>query len=187
MEIYLTRLKLEEILWRTFVLALDMNPESEAAQAAVRVAWPVDAEVGSNPAWERDENICFLRIFDNTTDPYANLLNVSHDFDLDAQTQTEVVKYTRVHGVNAIFYGPDAVDNAEVVRIRMQREDIRAFLRESSLYPIPGMGRPTRTPELFAGAWWDRCDAAYTFYEGCRREWRQDYLNDFTIGTTKEG
>ncbi len=172
-EVCLSREQLENALWHAVVVCLGMNPEDQAPQNAVRVSWPVYGKPGSNPGWTRGEDVCFIRLTENTSDPYAGLQDVTHEYDEASAQQREIVCYTRVHTCYLIFYGPNAFDHADRVRLAMHRSANLAFLREKNLYPVPGIGAPVRVPELFNSEWWDRADLSISLYEYVRREYNE--------------
>ena len=176
-EVILSREQLENAARSAVVACLGLDPASTAAQKAVRVSWPVAGKPGSSPGWTRDEDVCFLRLTESTSDPYGNLQDITHAYDSAEDRQREIVCYTRVHVCYLIFYGPHAFDHADSVRIGLFRSAVRAALRDKNLYPVPGVGAPVRAPELVNSEWWERADLTVTLYEYVRREYDEDYYD----------
>lgn len=171
-----TRTDLEDNVWNVVAHCLKIDPEAPASQSRIRISWPVDSESGGQPDWKRSEDVCFIRIVDDSSDQYGTLLDISHRYNSEEDSQTEVVDYTRVHTVFLVFYGPRSYDDAESVRIALFRETARRMLRTNGLYPVSGVKRATRIPELFNGAWWDRADLKFTMYENVRREYEEEFI-----------
>lgn len=175
------RSELEDNMWRVVAHCLRIDPEAPASQLRIRISWPVDSESGSQPDWKRTEDVCFIRITEDTSDQYGTLLDISHRYNSEENSQTEIVSYTRVHTVFLLFYGPKAFDDADSVRIGMFREEARRMMRKAGLFPVPGVKRPVRIPELFNGAWWDRSDLTFTLYEDVRREYPEEIIEQASI------
>lgn len=172
------RESLENTIWLAVAACLDLDPDAPETHERIRISWPVDSTGGSNPGWRRDDNVCFIRLAEDTSDPFGRLRDVGWEYDQERDDVTETVEYTRVHTLYLIFYGPRSFDDAERARVMLFREGPRRILRARRLYPMPHNRRVTRAPELDEGVWWDRSDVEITIYEGVRLESKLDYFNE---------
>lgn len=182
----LARTALVDNIWNVVAYCLRVDPESDEAQKRIRESWPIDSQSGSQPGWDRLQDVCFIRIAEDTATQYGTLLDISHQYDPEEDRQTEIVSYTRVYTVFLVFYGPKSFDEAEAVRIGLFREEARRMLRKVGLFPVPGVKRAIRVPELFDGGWWDRSDLTFTMYEHVRREYDEEFIEraSFEIPST---
>ncbi|GHU70625.1 hypothetical protein FACS1894184_16330 [Clostridia bacterium] len=173
-----TRESLENVFWLAVAACLNLDPDAQETQSRIRISWPVESENGSNPGWGRDEDICFMRITEDITDQFGRLRDAFWEHDAETDVMTEYIKFTRVHTLHLIFYGPHSFDDAERVRVWMFREGVRRILRTNRLFPIPHNQRPMRVPELEGGVWWDRSDIQLTINECVCLEYNWDYINE---------
>lgn len=172
----LTQKQLEDVLRIAVLMCLRLDPDSpsEAVQKRVRFSWP-NSETG-NSDWKREENVVFLRITPGS-DPYSLLRDVTYRYDRDTDKQIEEVSYYRHYSVNFIFYGPNASDDSDTVRIGLYRDSVRQFLKKHRIAPITGAREPIRVPELDeTGEWWERSDLFIEFYERVQREYESESI-----------
>jgi hypothetical protein len=156
--------QLEILMWEATVCCLGLDLHGESAAKRVRRGWPTYNASGSAPAWNWDENRCFIRVM-NGSDPYGQLQE-----NLLLENGRRVTVRTRPLEVLWICYGQSAWEDCETIRRRVLESDIKARLRASALYPLPHIAEPVRAPELFEGAWWERSDLRAQFYERIRIE-----------------
>ena len=173
-----TRESLENVVWMAVAACLNLDPDAAETQKRIRISWPVDSPGGSNPGWRADEDVCFIRLTEDTMDQFGRLRDSLWQYNEQEDNLTESIRFTRVHTLYLIFYGPHSFDNAERVRVWMFREGVRRILRINHLYPVPHNQRPMRVPELDGGVWWDRSDIAITLYEAVGLEYKWDYFEE---------
>ncbi len=158
----LTETQLEDLFWEATVLTLGLDPQAESSQSFVRRSWP-EADTG-NGSWQRDEDVIFLRVSPNM-DSYSSLFDTQYGDDPKTGEYQETVLYHRAFQVQWICYGPHACDNADLIRVGMQRQNVRGKLLKSEIAVIPNVTDPIRAPELdSAGQVWERCDLNIRFY-----------------------
>lgn len=164
----LTLIQLEDAMYQVTALCLGVDANAPDAQGRIRISWPTGAEGGSNPGWERDDDVCFLRIVPYR-DPYGALLDEQY-----IQADGALIKrtsYTRCYEVSWICYGPHALETADALRVGILDDPAREMLRTRyHLYPLPHIQDPIRADELDGGQWWQRCDLTARFYEAAVRE-----------------
>lgn len=177
----LTREELENVIWEALANCMGINPDSPQSQSRIRMSWPIMSESGSQPDWDRMDNVCFARLTENTAEQYGTLHDIAYAYEASLDIQNEVIGYTRVHSLHLLFYGPHSFDDADQVRVGIFREEPRRILRRKHLYPVAGPQRASRIPELYSGAWWDRSDLMLTIYEHVIREFGSDYYKEAPI------
>ena len=170
----LTQEQMEDILWRATVIVLGLDPDSkeESVQNRVRISWPED----ESTTWGRNENVVFFRIMP-TSDEFTVLKDITHVYDSQSDTLKERVEYHRRFTINWVCYGPDALNDADTIRIGINREPIRDMLSVHNIAFMPHIPDPVRLDELDqSGDWWRRYDLSADFYELASREYSEGYI-----------
>jgi len=167
--VYLT-LKQMEILFQALVLDIlgyektgSPADYSNAAYAAVRVAWPIYGA----PAWKVSEDVVFIHVTEED-EPINRQREVVYT-DSGLYTLDEEISYTRVLSLNLIFYGPTSFHNAQLVRDSVFRETYRRVLSQNKIFLIPDIVAPRRAPEPFQSQWWERTDLDLSFNEKIKK------------------
>lgn len=182
----MTKDALESFMFRITAQCLGIDPAAKELQSRIRISWPTDVESSSsNPGWERSDNVVFIR-FTRGVDPYVYQENTLY-MDNGKGEFVERVTSTIQHSVTWIFYGPNATDDALLVRAMLLRDSIREAFHEKNMYVIPRIEAPMRFDELFNGEWWHRCDLTANFYEGVVREFPAACIEQAPIISIKEG
>lgn len=167
--------ELERLFYHVTARCLDMNPESKKAQGRIRKSWPTNSRsAGSNPGWEREDDVVFLRI-ERGSDPYSIPQDTAYLTNECGKT-VERVKYTVSHKVTWIFYGPHATEDSDTVRLMLLRDNIQNLLRAKRIFIIYDILDPIRMDELDGGQWWHRCDFTAHFYEGAIRDFPAEII-----------
>lgn len=168
--------ELEEVFWSITMLMLGLDPESEDEKeiSKVRTSWPTDGA----PAWEIDEDICFLSIT-----PRDDLINRQRNIRHEeaGENLKRITEYTKVINCSYILYGPNSYDNAEFLQHALFLPEYKEIFNKSYLYLIPDVPAPIRAPEFFNGQWWERSDFEASFNLYVRREQIVDYIEDIEI------
>ena len=136
---------------------------SNAAYAAVRVAWPIYGA----PAWKVSEDVVFIHVTEED-EPINRQREVVYT-DSGLYTLDEEISYTRVLSLNLIFYGPTSFHNAQLVRDSVFRETYRRVLSQNKIFLIPDIVAPRRAPEPFQSQWWERTDLDLSFNEKIKK------------------
>ena len=179
----MTQRQLEDVVWMATVMALGLNPASDATQSAVRISWPLTEE--NSPNWLRTENVVFIR-FEPYSDDYSALWETSHADSNDGFK--EAVSNHESYEVLWLCYGPDSLEQAQKLRYGLGREDIRAYLNALSVAFWPHIQMPTHVPEQDrTGAWWERYDVRAPMYCKQVRQYSEGYIDttpNITINTS---
>lgn len=175
--IYLTMKQLETLFWQSTLLMIGLDPENKANAGKVRLSWPTQGA----PAWKVDEDVIFLRITE-ADDEYNRQRDTAYDpKDKDADNAIEKKTFTRIIQTYWICYGPNSFDRAFAIRNALFATQSRETLSGSGLYLISDMDAPRRSPELFAGQWWERTDLSARFNEYIRLDTTVPYLKSADI------
>lgn len=177
-EAYLRMEEVEDAIRKALLMFLKIPEDDPLADTRIRMSWPTYSESGSQPDWKRNEDVCFIRLTMDDSDPFGTLLEVSHEYDPETDTQKEIVEYSNRYRVFLIFYGPSSFKDADQFRITMFRDEIRAMFETLGLFPISGVQRPRRVPELVDGQWWERWDLTFSIYSGVRLEYDEDFFEE---------
>lgn len=108
-----------------------------------------------------DRNVCYL-----TIQPADHNINRQIDTryeDMDGCQAREINSYTRVIGVSLVFYGPDAYDNAILVRMELLSGSRDNLLAKNGLHIVPDVSEPLLTRELYQNHWIMRADLTVQF------------------------
>lgn len=171
----LSQEELEDILWRATVIVLGLDPDSqdESVHKRVRISWPEN----EGTTWGRDEDVVFFRLMP-APDDFTPLKDVSYVYDSEHDSLSEKVEYHRRFTINWVCYGPDALSDADAIRIGILRQPIRDMLRLHSIAFMPHIREPVRLDEPDqSGNWWRRYDVSADIYELASREYSSDYIN----------
>jgi len=139
---------------------LGFDPAIPTNQDKVRIAWPTSGA----PDWKITDDICFLQV--NNQDD-----SISKQFDTNYTTQSgynlnENISYIKVHRLGFVLYGPNSLDNAEIIKNALYTSSIyRTLLQQNNLSVIQDVNIPLRSPELFNGQWWERANLFVNFNE----------------------
>ena len=175
--IYLTMKQLETLFWQSTLLMIGLDPKNKANAGKVRLSWPTQGA----SAWKVDEDVIFLRITE-ADDEYNRQRDTAYDpKDKDADNAIEKKTFTRIIQTYWICYGPNSFDRAFAIRNALFATQSRETLSGSGLYLIPDMDAPRRSPELFAGQWWERTDLSARFNEYIRLDTTVPYLKSADI------
>lgn len=182
----MTKDALESFMFRITAQCLGIDPATKESQRRIRISWPTDPEASStNPGWERKDDVVFLRLA-RGVDPYVYPENTQY-LENEGGDFVERVTSTIQHSITWIFYGPNATDDAMLVRSMLLRSNIREAFHEKNMYVIPKISSPMRFDEMFNGEWWHRCDLTADFYEGVIREFPATCIEQAPIISIKEG
>ncbi|CQR71679.1 hypothetical protein SOV_04750 [Sporomusa ovata DSM 2662] len=178
-DLFLTRKQLEKLFWRVTTLMLGFDPALTINANKVRISWPTEGA----PSWKIDEDVIFLRIYEQDDE-----FNVIRDTVYQAIDQDNIQQsnaYTRVLRAHWFCYGPNSFDNASRIRNLLYVDQYRQPLADNQIFLIPRIDTPHRSPELFAGQWWERTDLAANFNELVRFDSEVPYLKsaEITVGS----
>jgi hypothetical protein len=115
------------------------------------------------PSMKLDEDVAFIRV-NTQADPITMQRDVTYS-EQDVDIANRTVSYTRVQTISWVLYGPNAFNNAELIRRSLYNLDVRKELAGKNLYIIPDATVPVRLPEEFGGRWWERADFTANFNE----------------------
>ena len=146
--------QLEEILRQAVLKCLGL-PDDESTSRRVCTGW-LDA-----PEFENSEDIAFVTVTPSS-DPITRQRDTTWIPNGDGTAE-----YTetglRVMSANFVFYGPNANEDAQTVRNRIQMPAAREFLMRSGIGLIIAGHEPVRIPEARDGQWWERADYSINF------------------------
>ncbi len=140
--------------------ALTASITSLDEDSGVRISWPVSGA----PGWKITDDVSFIRVTP-VGDPYTQQRETTYENEGQETSLSAKTIYTRVYQVQWIFYGPESVSNAQLIRDGLYKKENRELLKESNLYMILDVPQPQRIPELFNGQWWERADFSARFNE----------------------
>jgi hypothetical protein len=160
----LTLKQLEDAFYNLTCTVLGLDPLDPNNLGLVRIAFPEDGA----PAWGIDDNIVFIQVtaIDNKLARGQDIIYTGND-NVSISQQTG---YTRVHKVAWSLYGPNAYDNADLLRYNLFSQTYTTQLLLQNLFLITDVPMPQRTPELYNGQWWERTDFYAEFNELVIRE-----------------
>jgi len=91
-------------------------------------------------------------------------------------TISNLDKFTRTWTVKWMFYGPDSLTHALLVKSAWTKVSyVDSILASSNLYVNPDVEEPGRNPELFQGQWWERVNM--------NAELNEEVTETLTVGT----
>ena len=156
----MTLSQLNNFFWNLITQILGLDPTLPQNQDKVRISWPTSG----SPSWKITDDICFLQI-NNQPD------SISKQFDTKYTVQSgynlnETISYTKVHRVDMVLYGPNSLDNSEIIKNSLYASSIyRTLLQQNKMAVVQDVNIPVRSPELFEGQWWERTNFSVLFNE----------------------
>ena len=152
----------------------------EAAGQSIRNSW---ASQGA-PPWKITDNRVFLKVvFEDS--PYTKQREYSYRRRTDL-TANQVMDMTNCIRVSWTFYGPESYSNALRVFALLGDPRLTRELELNEVFLVPDVRSPTRTPELFAGNFWERADVYALFNVHVRMINDMAYLQEVSIYTASE-
>ena len=148
----LTLKELQDIYWRQLMILLGHDPDSKKQQDQVRLAYQED----SQPFHEYDRNICYYYI-QAADDPINRQIDTRYS-PLDETKTQQINSYNRVITLDIILYGPDAYDQAVLLRMDLLEPTLNWDLAAKGLYIIPDIAEPQQMWEPYNNKWWPRVD-----------------------------
>lgn len=148
----LTLKELQDIYLRQLMVLLGHNPDDEEQQEMVRLAYQED----STPFHEYDRNICYYYI-QAADDPINRQIDTTYSPIDDTKTQ-QINSYNRVITLDIILYGPDAYDQAVLLRMDLLEPTQNWDLAAKGLHIIPDIAEPQQMWEPYNNKWWPRVD-----------------------------
>lgn len=134
-------------------------------KACVRQIYPqADAATGranSQPFQNPLEDVCYYMVL-----PADNPINRQMDTRYEALNEKgakQIHSYTRVILLQLTFYGPNAYDNAHLVRMELVSGSRENLLAKNGLHIIPDIAEPNLSWELYQNKWLMRADLAAQF------------------------
>lgn len=106
-------------------------------------------------------------------DSYAHQRSVSY-----SDSNNSVIRHhkgTRVWYLHCYCYGPNAYDNADLIRSKILTRALKSKLHSHGVAIVPEIPTIVNTPEQAQGQWWTRYDITLVFNES------YDYTED--VGT----
>ena len=159
------------------MLGYDATPDPvthiPANSDKVRISWPV---VGA-PAFSITQDVCFLKVSD-VDHPYNKLRDISYPITTTNQVNSmqRVAKFTNVHKIQWILYGPNSYDAAQKIRNGIYLpENVKAF-KANNLFLTGEVPAVMRNPEPFNNQWWERSDFEVCYNQKITRKADQPYL-----------
>lgn len=156
----MTLAQLNSFFFKLIAQILGLDPTLPTSQDKVRISWPT----GGAPSWKITDNICFLQINNQEN-------GISKQFDTKYTVQSgynlnENITYTKVHRVDMVLYGPNSLENAEIIKNALYTSSTyRVLLQQNNMSVVQDVNTPIRSPELFQGQWWERANFFASFNE----------------------
>lgn len=148
----LTLKELQDIYWRQLMILLGHDPDSKKQQDQVRLAY----QEAGQPFHEYDRNICYYYI-QAADDPINRQIDTRYS-PLDETKTQQINSYNRVITLDIILYGPDAYDQAVLLRMDLLEPTLNWDLAAKGLYVIPDIAEPQQMWEPYNNKWWPRVD-----------------------------
>ena len=126
-----------------------------STSSLVRVGWPIQGA----PFQNSSEDICYLLATLKLDEAY-DLIRYQYLSQLGTTPPTLDQKwnYTRTWAIKWCLYGPNALDNARIIRSGLNLDYFYNQLEALRLFPIYDQREPIRIPELIEAQWFDRVD-----------------------------
>lgn len=135
-------------------VAQDLN-----APKVVRIGWQQQGQPG--PDINKDTVAIIAQPIDT---PYSRIRDGVYEGSADVIFYTDT--FTRTWQVKWIFYGPNSLTNALLVKSPITTVGyVDTFLADINFLVNPDIEEPGRNPELFQGQWWERVDLKVEFNE----------------------
>lgn len=148
----LTLKELQDIYWRQLMILLGHDPDIKKQQDQVRLAYQED----SQPFHDYKRNVCYFYV-QAADDPINRQIDTIYNPIDDTKTQ-QVSSYNRVITLDIILYGPDAYDQAVLLRMDLLEPTQNWDLAAKGLYIIPDIAEPQQMWEPYNNKWWPRVD-----------------------------
>lgn len=148
----LTLKELQKIYWRQLMILLGHNPEDDRQQDLVRLSYQDE----SQPFHDYCRNICYFYV-QAADDPINRQIDTQYNPIDETKTQ-QVSSYNRVITLDVILYGPDAYDQAVLLRMDLVEPTLNWDLAAKGLYIIPDIAEPQQMWEPYNNKWWPRVD-----------------------------
>lgn len=148
----LTLKELQDIYWRQLMILLGHDPDIKKQQDQVRLAYQED----SQPFHDYKRNVCYFYV-QAADDPINRQIDTIYNPIDDTKTQ-QVSSYNRVITLDIILYGPDAYDQAVLLRMDFLEPTQNWYLAAKGLYIIPDIAEPQQMWEPYNNKWWPRVD-----------------------------
>ena len=148
----LTLKELQDIYWRQLMILLRHDPDSKKQQDQVRLAYQED----SQPFHDYRRNVCYFYV-QAADDPINRQIDTTYSPIDDTKTQ-QINSYNRVITVDIILYGPDAYDQAVLLRMDLLEPTLNWDLAAKGLSITPDMAEPQQMWEPYNNKWWPRVD-----------------------------
>lgn len=126
---------------------------------SVRISWPTTGA----PAPEITDDVVFLRA--TISDDRVNRSRDRSHANPNDGSLTATTTYIRVWHIGFMLYGPNSLDHARLIKSALYMDWTQTTLAASKLAIVLDVADPRRTPELFAGEWWERADMSVRFNE----------------------
>jgi len=118
------------------------------------------------PSFKVEDDVVYIRV-NTQADPITMQRDVTYT-QQDVDNANRIANYTRVQTISWIVYGPNAFDNAELIRRSLYNLTTKRKLASLNLYIVPDATVPVRVPEEHNGRWWDRTDFTANFNENVK-------------------
>lgn len=148
----LTLKELQDIYWRQLMILLGHDPDSKKQQDQVRLAYQED----SQPFHDYYCNVCYFYV-QAADDPINRQIDTTYSPIDDTKTQ-QISSYNRVITLDIILYGPDAYDQAVLLRMDLLEPTQNWDLAAKGLHIIPDIAEPQQVWEPYNNKWWPRVD-----------------------------
>lgn len=148
----LTLKELQDIYFRQLMILLGHDPDSKKQQDQVRLAYQED----SQPFHDYKRNVCYFYV-QAADDPINRQIDTTYSPIDDTKTQ-QINSYNRVITLDIILYGPDAYDQAVLLRMDLLEPTLNWDLAAKGLYVIPDIAEPQQMWEPYNNKWWPRVD-----------------------------
>lgn len=148
----LTLKELQDIYWRQLMILLGHDPDSKKQQDQVRLAYQED----SQPFHDYRRNVCYFSV-QAADDPINRQIDTTYSPIDDTKTQ-QINSYNRVITLDIILYGPDAYDQAVLLRMDLLEPTQNWDLAAKGLHIIPDIAEPQQVWESYNNKWWPRVD-----------------------------
>lgn len=148
----LTLKELQAIYWRQLMILLGHGPDDADQQDFVRLAYQED----SQPFHAYRRNVCYYYV--QAADDLINRQMDTRYSPIDDTKTQQISSYNRVITLDIILYGPDAYDQAVLLRMDLLEPTLNWDLAAKGLYIIPDIAEPQPIWELYNNKYWPRVD-----------------------------
>lgn len=148
----LTLKALQDIYFRQLMILLGHDPDSKKQQDQVRLAYQED----SQPFHDYKRNVCYFYV-QAADDPINRQIDTTYSPIDETKTQ-QINSYNRVITIDIILYGPDAYDQAVLLRMDLLEPTLNWDLAAKGLHIIPDIAEPQQMWEPYNNKWWPRVD-----------------------------